>query len=152
VAIANLFVSGYLDVRANPFNPNSGTVYCGAISSHSWQVERSGHAIFESGQSYSWILVGSPNVQLAPGGGTLAINGAPLGAAAFKNVGTGGDDVAAGNHTHSGYASSTHVHNVSVTLDVETSVIQYKDWDDQPQSMTVVTGVSVASVTCGAPN
>jgi hypothetical protein len=151
VAIANLFVAGYLDVRSSPFNPNSGTVYCGAISSNNWRVEGSGNAVFESGQSYSWTLVGSPNVYLTPGGGTLAVNGTPLGAASFKNVGTGASDVAAGNHTHSGYSSSTHVHAITVTLSVNTSVIQYLNWDNNPESMTVVTDVSVASVTCGTP-
>jgi hypothetical protein len=150
-SIVNLFVTGYIDVRSNPFDPTSGTVYCGAVSSGNWGVSLYGHATFNSGQSYSWTLVGSPSVYLTPNGGTLAINGTPLGAAAFKGVGTGANDVAAGNHTHSGYASSTHVHNVSVTLGVETSVIQYKDWDDQPQSITVVSNVSVASVTCGTP-
>jgi hypothetical protein len=59
--------------------------------------------------------------------------------------------VAAGNHTHSGYASSTHVHAITVTLSVNTSVIQYLNWDNNPESMTVVTDVSVASVTCGTP-
>jgi len=151
-SIVNLFVTGYIDVRSNPFNPASGTVYCGAVSAGSWGVNLYGHAIFQSGQSYSWLLVGSPNVELTPSGGTLAINGTTLGNAAFKNIGTGSNDVAAGNHTHSGYSSSTHIHNVSVTLNVQTSTIQYKDWNDQLQSMTVVTGVSVASVTCGTPN
>jgi hypothetical protein len=151
VAIAHLFVSGYIDIRSSPSNPKSGTVYCGAVSANNWGVELSGNAIFQSGQSYSWTLVGSPNVQLTPSGGTLAVNGTPLGNAAFRNVGTGANEVAAGNHTHSNYASNTHTHSITVTLDVQTATIQYLDWNNQMESATVVTNVTVSSVSCGGP-
>jgi hypothetical protein len=59
--------------------------------------------------------------------------------------------VAAGNHTHSAYSSSSHSHNVTVTLAVTKQVINYVDQYNNSYSLEVVTDVAVQGVSCGQP-
>ncbi len=150
-ATGNLYVLGYVNIASNPFAPGSGTLYCGSVSAYNWGVNGSGQGIFQSVQAYTGNFITS-----------LVVNGQTLGNAAFRNVGAGAGDVAAGDHTHSGYASSNHshpeyassnhTHPIAVTLSVQTKTINYVDaYDQQTYSETVVTGVSVQSVTCGTP-
>jgi phage-related protein len=139
-AVGNLYVLGYINIASNPFSPGSGTLYCGSVSAYNWGVNSSGQGVFQSVQAYTGNFLTS-----------LTVNGQTIGNAAFRNVGAGAGDVAAGNHTHTGYASSSHTHPITVTLAVQTATINYMDWYGGQQSAEVVTGVTVQSVSCGSP-
>lgn len=68
---------------------------------------------------------------------------ADLGTAASKNVGTGASDVAAGNHTHSGYAATSHTHT-QAEIEGLVTALEAKANAVHAHSMDDVTGLSTA--------
>lgn len=110
-SVYQLGVNGQLDLYSNAYQRAA-----------SFWVEAGAALRVQSGAS----LVCEGSAQLPS---STTFGGSALGNAAFKNVGTGGTEVAAGNHTH--------------TITPTTETIQWHDQYDNWYTTQVITGLSI---------